>query len=95
MITSAPSISISGTTATVSWEFPGGSVSDYIVEYTMEGSTSTSVLNTDETQTSVRVDKLQPLTKYSLRIAVRNSSGRSEFSPEAQFSTQEGECEII
>ena len=95
MITSAPDVKISGTTATVSWEFPGGSVSDYVVEYTREGSTSPSVLNTDETQTSVRVDKLQPLSKYSLRVAVQNSSGRSEFSLEAQFSTQEGECEII
>ena len=94
MITSAPDVNISGTTATVSWEFPGGSVSDYIVEYAREGSTPPSVVNTDKT--SVDIPNLQPLSSYSFKVAVRNSSGTSGFSPVAQlFSTQEGECEII
>ena len=95
MITSAPDVSISGTTATVSWEFPGGSVSDYIVQYAKEGSTSPSVANTDGTQTSVRIDGLQPHSSYLFKVAVRNNSGTSGFSTEAHFSTLEGECEII
>ena len=93
MITSAPNVNISGTTAIVSWEFPGGSVNDYVVEYAREGSTPPSVVNTDKT--SVDIANIQPLSSYSFKVAVRNSSGTSEFSPEAQFSTQEGECEII
>ena len=93
MITSAPNVNISGTTATVSWESPGGSVSDYVVECAREGSTPPSVVSTDKT--SVDILNLQPLSSYSLKVAVRNSSGTSGFSPEAQFRTQEGECEII
>ena len=93
MITSAPNVNISGTTATVSWEFPGGNVSDYVVEYAREESTPPNVVNTDKT--SVDIGNLQPLSSYSFKVAVRNSSGTSEFSPKAQFPTQEGECEII
>ena len=90
MITSAPNVNISGTTATVSWEFPGGSVSDYIVEYVLSseylGFTSPSVINTP--QPSVCIDNLQPHSSYLLRVAVQNSEGRSRFSPVASFLTQ-------
>ena len=95
MITRQPSVRISGTTASVSWVFPGGDVSVYIVQYVIssEGFTSPSVRNmtTGGTQTSLRINNLEPLSKYSLRVAVQNNDGTSGFSPVASFSTQQGE----
>ena len=67
----------------------------YVVEYAREGSTPGSVVNTSTDETSVDIANLQPLSSYWFRVAVRNSSGTSGFSPKAQFPTQEGECEII
>ena len=98
MITTQPSVSISGTTATVSWVFPGGTVNVYIVQYVLssEGFTSLSVRNTtsDGTQRSVRIDNLQPFSSYSLRVAVQNNDGTSGFSPVASFSTETSECKV-
>ena len=40
------------------------------------------------TQTSVRIDNLQPSTWYMLRVAAQNENGLSDFSPETTSITR-------
>ena len=82
------------TTATVTWLSPGGTVDVYLVQYvsTRQSSQfdSPSVINKTVlgTQTSVRIDNLQPSTWYMFRVAAQNGNGLSAFSPETTFITQ-------
>lgn len=78
----------------MSWVFPGGTVDTYLVQYVPLGGSSSfdspNVMSktVPGTQTSVTIDGLQPSTWYTLRVAVQNGNGLSDFSPETRFITR-------
>jgi hypothetical protein len=82
-------ISITNTTATVTWNDPGGFPTLYTVEVKerLEDWTDETVMRTNTTDLSLVLTDLEPLTRYDARVRSRNFNGFSEFSQEAQFST--------
>lgn len=95
MIMMEPNVSVSGTTATVSWKKPAGIVSYYIVEYVLasEGFASSNVERVNSAKTTLQIDNLKTRSNYLLRVAARKSTDEtSEFSPVVSFSTKKGEC---
>ena len=83
---------ITNTSINVSWEFPGGDVDAYLIEYKPSSVEWTSndwrytiVLGE---QTSVLINDLLPNTMYNLRILTNNANGDSLWSPEANFTTR-------
>lgn len=93
MILDPPLISnIQNTSATVSWQFPGGTVDSYLVQYVLSVQGFNSALSdifsvtVPGTSTSVRIEGLQTRSQYDARVAVQNENGTSTFSPTASFT---------
>lgn len=84
---------ITSTSVNVSWEFPGGDVNAYLIQYkpssvewTSNDRRSSVVVG--ELPTSALINDLLPNTMYNLRILTNNANGDSRWSLEANFTTQ-------
>ena len=91
--TAPTTTNITNTSVVVSWQFPGGYVDFYDIQYKLSSVEWTSPdgvrdINVMGVRTSVPINGLLPNTVYDLRIRTRNASGQSEWSPEATFMTQ-------
>ena len=79
--------------AVLSWEFPGGSVDYYVIEYVLaqnsEGFASSNATRktVNESQTSAVIRNLLPGATYKFRVAVMNNHGASQFSECGVFQT--------
>ena len=80
--------------AVLMWQFPGGSVSHYVIEYVLardsEGFASNNVTTkrtVNESQTSTVIRNLLPGAIYKFRVAVMNNNGASQFSECGVFQT--------
>ena len=83
---------ITNTSINVSWEFPGGDVTAYYMQYKPSSVEWTSNdrrgIVVEGERTSVLIIDLLPNTMYNLRILTNNVNGDSRWSPEANFTTQ-------
>jgi len=76
----------------VTWEFPGGYVDFYNIQYRLsnvEWSSSTDVFNITVMgfRNQTPIFGLMPATMYNIRIRTLNVNGESEWSPETNFTT--------
>ena len=86
---------ITNHTAVVMWEFPGGTVDTYLIQYVLSrigflvGVTSGSVRNAtvNGNETSAVIGDLLPGSTYVFRVASINGLGMSGFSPQGSFQT--------
>jgi REJ domain/Fibronectin type III domain len=82
------SISITDTSATVSWNAPasngGRNVLDYVVEYGQAQQTRTLVFSLG---TTLQLTGLSASTTYVVRVAARNAFGQGAFTVDAAFGT--------
>ena len=73
------------------WEFPGGTVDNYIVQYVLalDGFASDNVRSifVIGSETSVVIGNLLPGSSYKFRVAVMNNHGISAFSQPNTFTT--------
>ena len=73
------------------WEFPGGIVDNYIVQYVLalDGFASDNVRSifVVGTEMSVVIDNLLPGSIYEFRVATANDRGISAFSQLSTFTT--------
>ena len=73
------------------WEFPGGTVDNYIVQYVLalDGFASDSIRSilVIGTETSVVIGNLLPRSIYEFRVAAVNNRGISAFSRLTTFTT--------
>ena len=84
---------IINTSVNVSWEFPGGDVNAYLIQYKPSSVEWTSndrrsIVVVGERPTSVLINDLLPNAMYNLRILTNNANGGSLWSPEANFTTR-------
>ena len=79
--------------AVLTWQFPGGSVNHYVIEYVLaqdsEGfaSSNATIKTANESQTSTVIRNLLPGAIYKFRVAVMNNLGTSQFSECGVFQT--------
>ena len=79
--------------AMLTWQFPGGTVNYYVMEYVLaQDSKGFSLSNVttktaNGSQTSVTIGNLLPRAIYKFRVAVVNSRGMSQFSECGVFQT--------
>jgi hypothetical protein len=81
--------------AVINWVNPGGTVDYYVVQYVLaqdqmgfaSDNVVTVLVNPDETSVTVGDENLLPGATYSFRVAIYNSRGQSEFSPQGRFQT--------
>ncbi len=75
----------------ISWEFPGGTVDYYRIQYALErlgfDSPNVSEFRVKGNKQSVHINNLMPQTNYVIRVRTENENGESEWSPEAHFKT--------
>ena len=89
-----PRVTVTDTTASVSWVSPGGNIDSYIIQYVLFGdvlgfdSPDANNVTASGTRTSIFIRNLEQPSTYLLRIAVENELGLSAFSPVVEFSTQ-------
>ena len=76
------------------WQFPGGSVSHYVIKYVLaqdsDGFASSNVTTkrtVNESQRSTVITNLFPGAIYKFRVAVMNKNGVSQFSECGVFQT--------
>ncbi len=87
---------ITNRTALISWEFPGGQVDEYLVQYKErlnDWTTPSDILvrSVAGNVTMVMLTDLIPSASYDVRVASVNEMGTSEFLFQGEFSTQ-GKC---
>ena len=77
----------------LTWQFPGGTVNSYIVQYVMAqdsvgfGSSDAMKKSVNGSMTSIVIDRLLPGATYKFRVAVVNNRGMSLFSECGIFLT--------
>ena len=83
--------------AVLTWQFPGGSVDYYVIEYVLAqdsggfASGNATIKTSNGSQTSVTIGNLSSGAIYKFRVAVVNSRGTSQFSECGVFQTL-GKC---
>ena len=93
LLTAPTTSNITNISVDVSWQFPGGYVDFYNIQYKLSNVEWTSPDDVRDIsvmgfRTSVSINGLLPNTTYDLRIRTRNANGPSEWSPEATFMTR-------
>lgn len=78
---------VTSTTATVHWEYPGGNVDAYLVQYIQSLLSQALNVTVDSNFTSFTLTRLEPLIMYSVVVLTINSNGFSISSPLASFYT--------
>ena len=87
------SIFFTESSAMLTWQFPGGSVDYYIIEYVLVrdsggfASSNVTIETANGSQTSVTIRNLLSGAIYKFRVAVVNSRGTSKFSECGVFQT--------
>ncbi|XP_064396706.1 hemicentin-1-like isoform X2 [Halichondria panicea] len=84
---------ITNRTALISWEFPGGQVDEYLVQYKERLNDWTTpndifVRSVAGNVTMVMLTDLIPSASYDVRVASVNAMGTSQFFFQGEFSTQ-------
>ncbi len=84
-------------TALISWEFPGGQVAEFLVQYKEAISDWTTNADVMERRvpgdvTMVMLTDLVPSATYDVRVASVNTMGTSTFRNQGAFSTQRKCC---
>ncbi len=84
---------ITNRTALISWEFPGGQVDEYLVQYKERLNDWTTpsdifVRSVAGNVTMVMLTDLIPSASYDVRVASVNEMGTSQFFFQGEFSTQ-------
>ena len=89
--TAPTTTNITSTSIDVSWQFPGGYVDFYTIQYKLSSiewdTPDVNEISVMGFRTSVSINGLLPNTMYDLRIKTRNVNGPSEWSPKATFTT--------
>ena len=89
--TAPTTTNITSTSIDVSWQFPGGYVDFYTIQYKLSSiewdTPDVNEISVMGFWTSVSINGLLPNTMYDLRIKTRNANRPSEWSPEATFTT--------
>ncbi len=80
-------VRVTSTNAVLSWEFPGGTVSYYLVHIENKDQQVATSMIVEGDSLSLVLDELFPNTSYEISMQSFNNNGLSALSPKIFFTT--------